>query len=112
TKRLPFADAANGAVGLETMLAAALRLHHSCDVPLMRLIDAMSTRPAQIFGLDAGTLAPGVRADIVLIDPDEPWILTRDQLVSRSKNTPFEDARFTGRVVSTYVAGKCVHTTR
>ena len=112
TKRLPFADAANGAVGLETMLAAALRLHHSGDVPLMRLIDAMSTRPAQIFGLDAGTLAPGVRADIVLIDPDEPWILTRDQLVSRSKNTPFEDARFTGRVVSTYVAGKCVHTTR
>lgn len=109
TKRLPFADAADGAVGLETMLAAALRLHHSGEVPLMRLIDALSTRPAKIFGLDAGTLAPGARADIVLIDPDEPWLAVKDGFVSRSKNTPFEDARFTGRAVSTYVAGERVH---
>jgi dihydroorotase len=112
TKRLPFADAADGAIGLETMLAAALRLHHSGEVPLMRLIDALSTRPAKIFGLDAGTLAPGARADIVLIDPDEPWLATKDVFVSRSKNTPFEDARFTGRAVSTYVAGKRVHSLR
>lgn len=109
TKRLPFADAADGAIGLETMLAAALRLYHSGEVPLMRLIDALSTRPARIFGLDAGTLAPGARADIVLIDTDEPWLATKDRFVSRSKNTPFEDARFTGRAVSTYVAGKRVH---
>ena len=59
TKRLPFGEAADGAIGLETMLAAALRLHHSGDVGLMRLIDAMSTRPARIFGLDAGTLKTG-----------------------------------------------------
>jgi dihydroorotase len=110
TKRLPFADAADGAIGLETMLAAALRLYHSGEVPLVRLIDALSTRPARIFGLDAGTLAPGARADIVLIDTDEPWLATKDSFVSRSKNTPFEDARFTGRAVSTYVAGKRVHT--
>ncbi|MGD9476840.1 dihydroorotase [Shinella sp. G-2] len=109
TKRLPFADAADGAIGLETMLAAALRLHHSGEVSLMRLIDALSTRPAKIFGLDAGTLAPGARADIVLIDADEPWLATKDCFVSRSKNTPFEDARFTGRAVSTYVAGEKVH---
>ncbi|WP_312409972.1 dihydroorotase [Shinella sp.] len=109
TKRLPFADAADGAIGLETMLAAALRLHHSGEVPLMRLIDALSTRPAKTFGLDAGTLAPGAKADIVLIDPDEPWLATKETFVSRSKNTPFEDARFTGRAVSTYVAGKRVH---
>ncbi|WP_440981324.1 dihydroorotase [Shinella sumterensis] len=109
TKRLPFADAADGAIGLETMLAAALRLHHSGEVPLMRLIDALSTRPAKIFGLDAGTLAPGAKADIVLIDPDEPWLATKETFVSRSKNTPFEDARFTGRAVSTYVAGERVH---
>jgi len=109
TKRLPFADAADGAIGLETMLAAALRLHHSGEVPLIRLIDALSTRPAKIFGLDAGTLAPGAKADIVLIDPDEPWLATKDGFVSRSKNTPFEDARFTGRAVSTYVAGERVH---
>jgi dihydroorotase len=109
TKRLPFADAADGAIGLETMLAAALRLYHSGDVPLMRLIDAMSTRPAQIFGLDAGTLKPGAKADITLIDLDEPWIVSKDAIVSRSKNTPFENARFTGRAVQTYVAGKLVH---
>jgi dihydroorotase len=109
TKRLPFADAADGAIGLETMLAAALRLHHSGEVPLMRLIDALSTRPAKTFGLDAGTLAVGASADIVIIDLDEPWLATKDRVVSRSKNTPFEDARFTGRAVSTYVAGKRVH---
>ncbi|WP_349433928.1 dihydroorotase [Pararhizobium sp. A13] len=109
TKRLPFADAADGAIGLETMLAAALRLYHSGDVPLLRLIDALSTRPAQIFGLDAGTLKPGAKADITLIDLDEPWIVSKDAIVSRSKNTPFENARFTGRAVQTYVAGKLVH---
>ena len=110
TKRLPFADAEDGAIGLETLLAAALRLHHDGRVPLMRLIDAMSTRPAQIFGLDAGTLKPGARADITLIDLDEPWIVSKDMILSRSKNTPFEDARFSGRAVATYVAGKCVYT--
>ncbi|TCM57512.1 dihydroorotase [Rhizobium sp. PP-F2F-G48] len=109
TKRLPFADAADGAIGLETMLAAALRLYHSGEVPLMRLIDALSTRPAQIFGLDAGTLKPGARADITLIDLDEPWVVAKEAIISRSKNTPFENARFTGRAVRTYVAGKCVH---
>lgn len=109
TKRLPFADAADGAIGLETMLAAALRLHHDGRVPLMRLIDAMSTRPAQIFGLDAGTLKPGAKADITLIDLEEPWIVSKDMLLSRSKNTPFDDARFSGRAVATYVAGKCVY---
>jgi len=109
TKRLPFADAAEGAIGLETMLAAALRLHHAGHVSLSRLIDAMSTRPAQIFGLDAGTLAPGARADITLIDLDEPWLVSKDMIVSRSKNTPFEDARFSGRVMATYVGGRLVH---
>ncbi|MGE7369785.1 dihydroorotase [Neorhizobium sp. NPDC001467] len=109
TKRLPFADAADGAVGLETMLSAALRLHHAGQVPLMRLIDAMSTRPAQIFGLDAGTLKPGAKADITLIDLEEPWLLSKDMLLSRSKNTPFDDARLTGRVVATYVGARCVH---
>ncbi|OLP43261.1 dihydroorotase [Rhizobium oryziradicis] len=108
TKRLPFGDAADGAIGLETMLAAALRLHHSGHVPLMRLIDAMSTRPAEIFGLEAGTLKPGAKADIVLIDLEEPWIVSKELIVSRSKNTPFEDARFSGRAIATYVAGRQV----
>ncbi|SIR17010.1 dihydroorotase [Rhizobium sp. RU35A] len=109
TKRLPFADAADGAIGLETMLSAALRLHHADRVPLMRLIDALSTRPAQIFGLDAGTLKPGARADIALIDLDEPWLVSKEKIVSRSKNTPFDEARFSGRAVATYVGGRLVH---
>jgi dihydroorotase-like cyclic amidohydrolase len=92
TKRLPFADAENGAIGLETLLAAALRLYHSGDVTLMRLVDAMSTRPAQILGLDAGTLSVGARADIALFDPEYPWVLSKDDIVSKSKNRPFEDA--------------------
>jgi dihydroorotase len=110
TKRLPFGEAADGAIGLETMLSAALRLHHAGQVPLMRLIDAMSTRPAQIFGLPGGTLKPGAAGDIALIDLDEPWLVSRDNLLARSKNTAFEDARFSGRAVATYVAGRCVHT--
>ncbi|WP_417424014.1 dihydroorotase [Hoeflea sp.] len=109
TKRLPFADAENGAIGLETLLAAALRLYHSADVSLMRLIDALSTRPAQILGLDAGTLKVGARADIALIDPEYPWVLSKDEIVSRSKNSAFEDARFTGKVLQTLVAGATVH---
>ncbi|MCM2399979.1 dihydroorotase [Rhizobium sp. S153] len=109
TKRLPYGEAEDGAIGLETMLSAALRLHHSGQVSLMRLIDAMSTRPAEIFGLDAGTLKPGAPADITLVDLDEPWLVSKDLLLSRSKNTPFEDARFSGRAVATYIAGKCVY---
>jgi len=109
TKRLPFADAENGAIGLETMMAAALRLYHSGDVPLIRLVDAMSTRPARILGLDAGTLAPGARADIALIDPEYPWVVSKDDLISKSKNSPFEDARFTGKVLQTLVAGVTIH---
>lgn len=109
TKRLPFGEAADGAIGLETMLSAALRLHHAGHVPLMRLIDAMSTRPAEIFGLPGGTLKVGAPGDIALIDLDEPWLVSRDSLLARSKNTPFEDARFSGRAVATFVAGQCVH---
>jgi dihydroorotase len=109
TKRLPFADAADGAIGLETLLAVALRLHHGGDVGLMRLIEALSTAPARRFGLDAGTLAPGARADLVLVDPDMPWVVREDDIVSRSKNTAFEGARLQGKVLQTLVAGRTVH---
>nr|WP_312858532.1 dihydroorotase [Rhizobium sp. G21] len=108
TKRLPFAEAADGAIGLETLLSAALRLHHDGSVSLKRLIDALSTRPAEIFGLPGGTLKPGAPADVTLIDLDEPWLCIKEDLISRSKNTPFENARFSGRAVATYVGGKQV----
>ena len=106
TKRLPFADAEPGAIGLETLLPAALRLHHNGEVPLSRLVAALSTEPARIFGLAAGTLRPGSSADVAVIDLDVPWIVREDDLRSRSKNSCFEGARFQGRAIRTMVAGK------
>jgi dihydroorotase len=108
TKRLPFADAADGAIGLETLLAAALRLHHNGDVPLMRLVEALSTAPAKRFELPGGTLQPGAPADLAVVDLDEPWIVREDEILSRSKNTCFEGARLQGRVKRTVVAGRTV----
>lgn len=107
-KRQPFAEAADGAAGVETLLIAGLRLVHSGELALSRLIEATSTRPAKLLGLAAGTLAPGAPADVVLLDPEEPWVLTDKDVVSRSKNTPYENARFTGRVRRTIVAGRTV----
>jgi len=108
-KRLPFSEAAFGAVGLETMLAAGLRLVKDGALDLMTLIRAMSTRPAELLGLNAGTLRPGRAADIALIAPDEAWLLDAASLKSRSRNTPFDEARFEGRVVRTLVSGRTVY---
>ena len=110
TKRLPFADAAAGAVGLETLLAVALRLYHNGDVPLLRLVEVLSTAPARLFGLPGGTLAPGAPADLAVVDLDEPWIVAESGLRSRSKNTCFEGARLQGKVLQTMVAGRTVFT--
>ncbi|OEI83533.1 dihydroorotase [Brucella sp. BO3] len=109
TKRLPFSDAEAGAIGLETLLAAALRLYHNDSIPLLRLVEVLSTAPAKIFGLDAGTLKPGANADIAIVDLEEPWVVREEDLHSRSKNSCFESARFQGRVVRTIVAGKTVY---
>jgi dihydroorotase len=109
TKRLPFADAAIGAVGLETLLAVALRLHHNDQVPLLRLVDALSTAPAKIFGLPGGTLKPGAPADLIVVDLDHPWVVTEADLHSRSKNSCFEGARLQGKVLQTMVAGRTVY---
>jgi len=108
TKRLPFEDAAAGAIGLETLLGAALRLHHNGEVPLMRLVEVLSTAPARLFGLPGGTLAPGAAADLIVVDLDEPWIVREEDVRSRSKNTCFEGARMQGRVLQTMVSGRTV----
>jgi dihydroorotase len=108
TKRLPFAEAANGAVGIETLLAAALRLVHAGQITLPRLLRALSTRPAEILGLPGGRLAPGAPADLILVDIDEPYVLDKRDLRSRSKNSPFDEARLQGRVLKTMVAGRIV----
>lgn len=105
-KRHPFAEADAGAIGLETLLPASLRLVHNDYLSLIDLIDKLSTTPARILGLNAGTLKPGAPADVILFDPHEPWVLDRKALYSRSKNSPFEDARFSGRLTATFVGGQ------
>ena len=108
SKRLPFEEAAPGAVGLETLLPAALRLHHAGALSLPQLWRAMALNPARRFGLPGGRLAPGAPADLVLFDPDAPFVLDRFRLNSKSKNTPFDGARLQGRVLATFVAGQPV----
>jgi dihydroorotase len=109
TKRLPFVEAAHGAIGMETMLSAGLRLVHSGTLTWLRLLRAMSTRPAQLLGLACGALKPGAPADVIVIDPDVAWLVDPAELKSRCKNTPFDEARLDGRVVRTIVAGRTVY---
>jgi dihydroorotase len=109
TKRLPFAEAAPGAIGLETMLSAGLRLVHSGEIELTALLRAMSTRPAELLGLPGGTLRSGAPADVIVVDTELPWVLDPNELKSKCKNTPFDEARLTGRVVRTIVAGRTVY---
>jgi dihydroorotase len=109
TKRLPFAEAAAGAVGLETMLPAGLRLVHNGELDFKTLIRAMSTRPAELLGLPGGSLRPGAVADVIVIDAEIPWVLDPADLKSQCKNTPFDEARFSGRVARTIVGGRMVY---
>jgi dihydroorotase len=109
TKRLPFAEAAFGAIGLETMLSAALGLYHDKVIGMDRLVEAMSSKPAEILGLEAGRLAPGAPADFALIDPTLSWTVEDDVLRSRAKNSPFEHRTLEGRCVETVVAGASIY---
>jgi dihydroorotase len=109
TKRLPFADAAPGAIGIETMLSAGLRLVHNSELNLVAFLRATSTRPAELLGLPGGTLKNGAPADVIVIDADEPWVLDPAELKSKCKNTPFDEARMLGRAVRTIVAGRTVY---
>ncbi|TXN25037.1 dihydroorotase [Methylobacterium sp. WL9] len=109
TKRLPFAEAADGALGIETLLGAALRLLHTGDMPLARLLAALSANPAKLLGREAGRLAVGAPADLVLIDTDVPYVLDKRALKSRSKNSPFDEARLQGAAMLTLVGGRIVH---
>jgi len=105
SKRLPFEEAAPGAVALETFLPAAMRLYHVGHLSLPALFRAMALKPANRLGLPQGRLTPGAPADLVLFDPDAPFLMDRFRLRSKSKNTPFDGARMEGKVLATFVAG-------
>jgi dihydroorotase len=109
SKRLPFEEAASGAVGLETFLPAAMRLYHAGALSLPQLFRAMTLNPAKRLGLPQGRLGVGSPADLVLFDPDAPFLLDRFKLHSKSKNTPFDGQRMEGKVLATFVAGTQVY---
>lgn len=110
SKRLPFEEAASGAVALETLLPAAMSLYHNGYLTLSELWRAMSLNPARRLGLPCGRLSAGAPADLVLFDADAPFVLDRFKLNSKSKNTPFDGRTMQGKVLATYVAGQAVYT--
>jgi dihydroorotase len=108
-KRLPFEEAAFGAVGLETLLAGALTLHHKGDVALNTLLRAMTVKPAELLNLPQGRLVKGAPADVIVIDIGAPFRLDSDKLKSKSNNSPFDEKTLQGKVLRTFVGGRNVY---
>tara|TARA_R110000868_G_scaffold4154_3_gene25193 strand:+ start:7733 stop:9025 length:1293 start_codon:yes stop_codon:yes gene_type:complete len=107
-KRLPFGEAAFGAAGLETTLAALMSLVHDEGLPLLDALAPITCRPADLLGLPQGRLKSGTPADLILFDPGKPWLCERENLRSRSTNSPFDGRRLQGRVMRTLVGGETV----
>lgn len=108
SKRQPFAQAESGAVGLETLLAVALDLTRESSLSLSGMLGKVTCVPADILGLDTGRLRKGAAADLVIFDADAPWKIDADQLLSKSKNTPFDGKLTQGRVVRSVISGHTV----
>lgn len=108
-KRLPYDEAAPGAVGLQTLLAALLAFHHDGRIPLIDLIRTVTSAPADLLGLPCGRIAKGAPADLVLVGLDAPVVIHADKLVSKSKNSPFDGRRLQGKVLRTVVDGRTVY---
>ena len=108
-KRLPLPDAAYGAAGLETLLSAVLHLVHEDQLSLLDAFRPLTSRPADILGLPQGRLIKGAPADVILVDIGAPWDCKRENLLSRSKNSPFDGRKLQGRVIQTLVDGKIVY---
>ncbi len=107
-KRLPFADAAPGMAGAESLLALGLGLVRDGTITLPRLFELLSTNPARLLGVDAGTLAPGAQADLILIDPDKPWQIDAKRMSAIAGNTPFDGLPVQGRVTGVWKGGRRV----
>ena len=107
-KRLPFAQAATGAVGIETLLPLALEMHHNESLPLMKIIETLTINPANILKLNKGSLKKGSDADICVFDLEKPWVVNGDELKSKSKNTSIEGRTLQGKVQMTFLNGEVV----
>jgi dihydroorotase len=110
-KRVPFAAAAPGVIGLETLLPVALELYHNGAIGLLDLLARLTVNPADILGLRLGRLAVGAAADLVIFDLDRPWVIDADRFRSKSKNSAFDKRPVTGAVITTVVDGRIVHKT-
>ena len=108
SKRLPFASAASGIIGVETLLPLALELYHNGHLPLLAVLRAIAQRPAEILRLPAGRLAIGEAADLVIFDLEQPWRIDVDALRSKSKNSPYDGRPVQGRARRTVIAGRSV----
>lgn len=109
SKRLPFPQAAFGGSGLETLLAVSLDLFHNGNMSLLDVVRRLTTAPAGLLGLEAGRLAKGQKADLVVFNPDEGWKVIADSFKSKSKNSPFDGRPVQGRVLRTVIDGRTVY---
>jgi dihydroorotase len=108
SKRLPFAQAAPGGIGLNTLLAVSLELYHNGHLSLLEVLKLVTSAPAGLMGLPAGSLKEGAPADLVLFDPDEGWKVDADKLVGKAQNSPFDGRPVQGRVLRTVIDGRPV----
>ena len=106
SKRLTFAQAATGASGIETLLSLSLELYHNGSVKLETIIKAITSNPAKILKINKGSLSIGADADLCIVDINKPWIVKKEKLISKSKNTSIEDKKLQGKVTNTFVKGK------
>ena len=106
SKRLTFAQAATGASGVETLLPLALELYHNESVKLFKIIETLTSNPAKILNIDKGNLSIGNDADFCVVDINKPWIVKKEKLISKSKNTSIENKKLQGKVLSTYIKGE------
>jgi dihydroorotase len=108
SKRLPFPQAAFGGSGLETLLAVSLDLYHNGGLSLLEVLRRLTAAPASLLDLEAGQLAKGRKADLMIFNPDEGWKVIADEFKSKSKNSPFDGRPVQGRVLRTIVDGRVV----
>ena len=108
SKRLPFASAEPGIVGLETLLPLSLELYHNGSLGLLQVIRALSQRPAEILRLSGGRLKPGTPADLTIFDLDRPWRIDVAALHSKCKNAPYDHRPVQGKVTRTVIGGRTV----